>query len=55
MIPKSKPSGQHPAVKEYRRKMQSIQDGVLSDLEDLDRKIMHEVDSLPPPPMPEST
>lgn len=43
-------SGDHPAVREYRDKLQSIADGAQADAEELDAKLQAFIDSTPPPP-----
>lgn len=49
-------SGQHPAVQEYRRKLDSIDNGVSAAQTDLDRKLSEYLADLktpvPPPPDP---
>jgi hypothetical protein len=50
-------SGKHPAVKSYRRKIDSIAEGPLADLEKLDEELkafIHEIESERPPPMPKT-
>lgn len=50
--PKSTPSGQHPAVVAYRRKLDSVADTAGAELDSLDQaiqKYLEEVKSDPPP------
>lgn len=43
-------SGQHPAVREFRRKLDSIGDGVLEDLEALNRELDEQIKRSSRPP-----
>lgn len=52
LAPKRPSSGQHPAVKEYRQKLESIGEHTGAELDALDerlRKYVEEVKSDPPP------
>jgi hypothetical protein len=48
--PTHSPSGQHPAVREYRRKLDSIDNGVSAAQTELDRKLSEYLDDLKTPP-----
>ena len=50
--PKRTTSGKHEAVKGFRKKLESIQDGALADLEKLNRELDADIEaqkSEPPP------
>jgi len=52
--PKSKPSGEHPAVKTYRAKLESVDRGVTAATSELDRALQEFLTDLktPVPPKP---
>lgn len=45
--PKRTVSGEHAAVQAYREKLESIQDGTLEQLRDLNRKLEEELEGRP--------
>lgn len=49
--PKKAASGEHPSVKAFRKKLDSLQDGAFQDLEDLNARIdkLVKESSTPPP------
>lgn len=48
MTAKRTTSGEHAAVKAFRQKLDSVQDGTLEELLDLNRKLDEELESRPP-------
>jgi hypothetical protein len=51
--PKRTTSGKHEAVKAFRRKLESIQDGALADLEKLNRELAADIEKQKSDPPPE--
>jgi len=52
--PKSSPSGQHPAVLEYRKKLDSVANHAVAELDSLDERIKKYLEEVktPLPPKP---